>query len=333
MTWDVDFKWFDAEDEYIPILSGGLLGISRPWFNETGGYDEKMVGWGGENIDQSLRTWLCGGEIVAALDARVAHMWRTPDDPRTLSKKPANGYAAIRNKVRAGVAWMGNFSKKFRDFEMMEHFKNNPVELGGLENILDVARKLKCRPFSWFLNRFRDIYVEGGMVPSETFLLRLPGRKKCLQFQGRPGTSQTGFGRVKLVKCNAKDDRQRWHLGNKDMKRGGKCCSGLRAWNTDQCLQPDHTSEDRIATGVCDVSGKKVANTAQAVSLSAEGHLRFQSQYRPVQCAELSGKQFRLKDCSAVEAQGGVWEKASSEVPIETKLYHETLSNNANWQQ
>lgn len=30
----------------------------------TGGYDTGMVGWGGENIDQSLRIHLCGGEIM-----------------------------------------------------------------------------------------------------------------------------------------------------------------------------------------------------------------------------------------------------------------------------
>jgi len=329
MTWDVDFKWFDAEDEYVPILSGGLLGISQPWFNETGGYDEQMVGWGGENIDQSLRTWLCGGEIVAALDARVAHMWRTHDDPRTISKKPTNGYSAIRNKVRAGVAWMGEFSKKFSEFDMMEHFKNSP-ELGDLSNILDVSRKLKCRSFAWFLHRFRNVYVEGGLLPSETFQLRLPGRKKCLQYQGYAGTSQSGVGKVKLVKCNAKDDRQRWHLANVDTQRGGKCCSGLRAWNTDQCLQPEG---DKIVTGVCDISGKKVALTAQAVALTDKGHLRFQNPYGGAECAELSGKQFRLKSCSAVDAQGGVWERANSVVPIETKLYQEALSNHPEWQQ
>ena len=37
---------------------------SRAWWNETEGYDKQMQGWGGENIDQSLRIWLCGGEIV-----------------------------------------------------------------------------------------------------------------------------------------------------------------------------------------------------------------------------------------------------------------------------
>ena len=31
-----------------------------------------MRSWGGENIDQSLRTWLCGGEIVYAEGSRVA---------------------------------------------------------------------------------------------------------------------------------------------------------------------------------------------------------------------------------------------------------------------
>ena len=31
---------------------------SRRWWQETGGYDTGMLGWGGENIDQSLRAWL-----------------------------------------------------------------------------------------------------------------------------------------------------------------------------------------------------------------------------------------------------------------------------------
>lgn len=34
--------------------------------------------------DQSLRAWLCGGEIVRAKSSRIAHMWRT-GDRRTVS--------------------------------------------------------------------------------------------------------------------------------------------------------------------------------------------------------------------------------------------------------
>ncbi|CAK9114916.1 unnamed protein product [Durusdinium trenchii] len=37
LTWDADFKWFESDDPYVPILSGGLLGISKRWWNETGG--------------------------------------------------------------------------------------------------------------------------------------------------------------------------------------------------------------------------------------------------------------------------------------------------------
>ena len=58
LTWDADFKWFTSDDpleakqqcisrhslrdssaclRYVPILSGGLLGISKRWWNETGG--------------------------------------------------------------------------------------------------------------------------------------------------------------------------------------------------------------------------------------------------------------------------------------------------------
>ncbi len=46
------------------------------WLGLSGcsGYDSSMRSWGGENIDQSLRTWLCGGEIVYAEGSRVANL-------------------------------------------------------------------------------------------------------------------------------------------------------------------------------------------------------------------------------------------------------------------
>ena len=72
-----------AFSQPIPAIGGGLLALSRRWWEETGGYDTKMVAWGGENIDQSLRSWLCGGRIEVADGAYVAHMWRDPKNPKT----------------------------------------------------------------------------------------------------------------------------------------------------------------------------------------------------------------------------------------------------------
>lgn len=78
-------------------MSGGLLALSRRWWEETGGYDTKMVAWGGENIDQSLRSWLCGGRIEVADGAYVAHMWRDPKNPKTVARyKRGNGWIETR---------------------------------------------------------------------------------------------------------------------------------------------------------------------------------------------------------------------------------------------
>jgi polypeptide N-acetylgalactosaminyltransferase len=66
LTFDVNFKWFNDEKPWVPIMSGGLLAIGREWFFTIGGHDQEMQAWGGENIDLSLRIWRCGGEIVYA---------------------------------------------------------------------------------------------------------------------------------------------------------------------------------------------------------------------------------------------------------------------------
>ncbi|CAE7350723.1 Galnt3 [Symbiodinium natans] len=195
LTWDADFKWFTSDDPYVPILSGGLLGISKRWWNETGGYDVEMIGWGGENLDQSLRSWLCGGEIMMAQDSFVAHMWRSANDARTRAHYKVQAGAAARNRLRAAVAWFGDFSLKLSSFPGLQYERRNADGTpwyGNLDNILDVKTRLGCKSFAWFMHRFKHVYEDGGLIPEETFRIQRDGR--CLTYEGGPGTSPDGKG-------------------------------------------------------------------------------------------------------------------------------------------
>lgn len=81
--------WCQTSDILGVLHSSPLATLGQfptPTLQETGGYDDHMIAWGGENIDQSLRSWLCGGPIEVAEGAFVAHMWRDPNNPKTRLK-------------------------------------------------------------------------------------------------------------------------------------------------------------------------------------------------------------------------------------------------------
>lgn len=50
-------------------------------WEESGKYDPGMLEWGGENIEQSLRVWMCGGEIFAVRNSFVGHIFSRPAKP------------------------------------------------------------------------------------------------------------------------------------------------------------------------------------------------------------------------------------------------------------
>jgi len=312
----------------VPVLSGGLLGISKRWWNETGGYDEKMIGWGGENIDQSLRSWLCGGEIMIAQDAFVAHMWRVPSDPRTAPRYVVKAGAANANRARAAVAWFGEFSEKLASFGALapgRQTRDGRPWYGDIENILEVKRRLQCRSFAWFMHRFKSVYEDAGLIPAETFGLRAAPGGKCLVYVGQAGTSPDGHGRAVLRECNPNDERQRWHAANRDTYREGACCSGLRAWNTDQCIQSVQSGV--VRTGVCDVSGQ---SRQQAWAFS-EGQLRRSSSgfsgFMQSQCIvpDRHGNSLEASSCSSASGTG--WVKDTPIEPPETRLYRKAMES------
>merc|ERR1712151_954875 len=101
----------------------------------------------------------------------------------------------------------------------------------------------------------------------EVFMLREESSTMCLRYMKHAGTSNDGYGSAALRPCDPSDHRFFWHLGNKGPD--GKCCSGLRAWNTDQCLEGARNSEAQ--TYICDVSGRR---QAQAWAVKPDGTLQ-----------------------------------------------------------
>ena len=271
LTFDGEFKWTKDDTEFVPVMSGGLLAMSRRWWKETGGYDDAMRGWGGENIDQSLRIWRCGGEIVSATRSYVAHMWRDAAKPATRSKYRVPPNAKATNIARAGKAHMGGwYGAKLLSFDPFVQFKannkpweeHNGVNATAIETCMATCNDgVPAASFEWYLRRFKYVYRDGGVLPAKTFQLRHEASGLCLGLAGRTwGSAAKPRDTVRLLACKDVFERRRnsgvwWHRSNRNDE--GECCAGLKVWNTDQCLDSSASRSNSLGTAVCDLAGPR----------------------------------------------------------------------------
>mmetsp|Transcript_35590 Transcript_35590/g.102705 ORF Transcript_35590/g.102705 Transcript_35590/m.102705 type:complete len:970 (+) Transcript_35590:144-3053(+) len=253
MTWNADFEWcMWYAGPYVPIMSGGLLALTRYWWEASGGYDEQMFSWGGENLDQSLRTWLCGGEIMVAEGSRVAHMWRDPSKPKTVLHYAIPTDNVRRNRLRAVEAWLGPWAEKVRTFPEFDDFRpGGRLQVGSLTSMERVKETLECKPFDHFLERFKDLYISTGRLPESTFLLRERTTGLCLQLDTQIN-GRSSKGHFVLAPCNAREEMQRMHAANR-LPSGG-CCSGLQVWNWELCMAV-YKSGGPVNADTCEIGG------------------------------------------------------------------------------
>ncbi|XP_072633009.1 inactive polypeptide N-acetylgalactosaminyltransferase-like protein 5 isoform X2 [Canis lupus baileyi] len=118
-NWHLDFKW-DSVYSYemdgpegptrpirSPAMAGGIFAINRHYFNEIGQYDKGMDLWGAENLELSLRIWMCGGQLFIIPCSRVGHISK-----QRFSNQPELVKAMTYNNLRLVHVWLDEYKVK-----------------------------------------------------------------------------------------------------------------------------------------------------------------------------------------------------------------------------
>lgn len=129
-----------------PIMAGGLLALSRAYFDKLGFYDPGMKIWGGEEMEISFRIWLCGGTLECLPCSRVGHVFRSSKFWQgQVYKVP--GEVIARNRLRASF-WMDGYAELSR-LSAAPLAENETI--GSMQFYHDVKKRLDCKPFRWYL--------------------------------------------------------------------------------------------------------------------------------------------------------------------------------------
>ena len=167
-TWGLDFGWMQMpERERVrrktetdpirsPTMAGGLFAMERQFFFELGGSDTGMEIWGGENLELSFRTWMCGGTLEFIPCSIVGHIFR--------KNHPYGFPIATRdyhglNSKRLAEVWMNDYKRLF--YAQRPDMEN--ADAGDVSNRIALRKGPRCKSFKWYLD---NVHPE-KFVPDE----------------------------------------------------------------------------------------------------------------------------------------------------------------------
>ncbi|XP_066897917.1 inactive polypeptide N-acetylgalactosaminyltransferase-like protein 5 isoform X3 [Kogia breviceps] len=154
-NWYLQFKWdhvFSYEMDgpegptrpiRSPAMAGGIFAINRHYFNEIGQYDKGMNLWGGENLELSLRIWMCGGQLFILPCSRVGHI-----DKQHTANHAGILKALAYNNLRLVHTWLDEYKEQV--FLRRPHLKY--LAYGDISERVELRKQLGCKSFQWYLD-------------------------------------------------------------------------------------------------------------------------------------------------------------------------------------
>uniref|UniRef100_A0A8C9JVL7 Polypeptide N-acetylgalactosaminyltransferase like 5 n=1 Tax=Panthera tigris altaica TaxID=74533 RepID=A0A8C9JVL7_PANTA len=165
-NWHLQFKWDNVfsyemdgpEGPTLPIrspaMAGRIFAINRHYFHEIGQYDKGMNLWGAENLELSLRIWMCGGQLFVLPCSRVGHISK-----QRFPNQPEFAEAMTYNSLRLAHVWLDEYKEQF--FLRRPGLKS--VAYGNISERVELRKRLGCKSFQWYLdNVFPELEASEG---------------------------------------------------------------------------------------------------------------------------------------------------------------------------
>ncbi|XP_053610097.1 putative polypeptide N-acetylgalactosaminyltransferase 9 isoform X3 [Plodia interpunctella] len=238
--WNLQFNWHPvpakerarhehtAEPVWSPTMAGGLFAIDKEFFERLGTYDSGFDIWGGENLELSFKTWMCGGTLEIVPCSHVGHIFRK----RSPYKWRTGVNVLKKNSVRLAEVWLDDYAKYY-----YQRVGNDKGDYGDITSRKMLREQLGCKSFEWYLtNIYPELFIPGESVAHGEIANRMSSM--CVDSPAGPEDMKKP---VNVWPCHGEYGNQYWmYSKNGEIRRDETC---LDYSGHDVVLYPCHGSK------------------------------------------------------------------------------------------